>query len=113
MSEISVVGGVYEERCLRPDWYEVYGSAGRACSAIVAFDDQVSVALHCYADSRIQEALTARSVMEQTQLHVTAISSTTRFVYVHGLDQPKIQNTQAGQPSLFVKSTNILRFGMI
>lgn len=111
--EIAVVGGVYEERCLRPDWYEVYGSAGRACSAIVAFDDKVTVALHCYADPRILEALTARSALERTQLHVTAIANTMRFVYVHGLDRPQIENATTGQPTLTAKATNVLRFGML
>lgn len=111
--EIAVVGGVYEERCLRPDWYEVYGSAGRACSAIVAADDQVAVTLHCYADPRIQEALTARSALERTQLHVTTIVNTMRFVYVHGLDRPQIENATSGQPALTVKAANALRFGML
>ena len=111
--EIAVVGGVYEERCLRPDWYEVYGSAGRACSAIVAVDDQTTVALHCYADPRILEALTARSALERTQLHVTAIANTMRFVYVHGLDRPQIENATTGQPALTAKAANVLRFGML
>lgn len=111
--DIAVVGGVYEERCLRPDWYEVYGSAGRACSAIAAFDDEVGVALHCYADQRIQEALTARSALEQTQLSVTTIASTMRFVYVHSLDRPQIEQAIATQPKLTVLAPNILRFGMI
>lgn len=111
--DIAVVGGVYEERCLRPDWYEVYGSAGRACSAIVTADDQVDVALHCYADSRIQEALKARSTFDRTQLHVTLIANTMRFVYVHGLDRPQIENATTGQPALVVKAANVLRFGML
>lgn len=112
-TEIAVVGGVYEERCLRPDWYEVYGSAGRACSAIAAIDDQVTVALHCYADVRIQEALTARSVLERTQLHASTIANTIQFVYVHGLDRPQIENATTGQPALNVKAANVLRFGML
>lgn len=113
VSEISVVGGVYEERCLRPDWYEVYGSAGRACSAIAAFDDQVGVALHCYADLRIQEALEARSALERTLLNVKAIANTMRFVYVHGLDRPQIEKATKGQPSIVVQALNVLRFGMM
>ncbi|MDP2440215.1 MAG: PfkB family carbohydrate kinase [Hydrogenophaga sp.] len=110
---IAVIGGVYEERCLRPDWYEVYGSAGRACSAIAAVDDQVAVALHCYADPQIQEALAARSALERTQLHVTAIANTMRFVYVHGLDRPQIENATSGQPVLTANAANVLRFGML
>jgi len=98
---------------LRPDWYEVYGSAGRACSAIAAIDDQVCVALHCYADSRVKEALMARSAMERTQLHITAIANTIRFIYVHGLDRPQIENATSGQPPLVVEASNVLRFGML
>lgn len=111
--KIAVVGGVYVERCLRPDWYEVYGSAGRACSAIAAFDEQVAVVLHCYADVRIKEALIARSALERTQLHVTTIANTMRFVYVHGLDRPQIENAVTSQPTLTVTAGNVLRFGML
>lgn len=111
--EIAVLGGVYEERCLRPDWYEVYGSAGRACSAIAAFDDQVGVALHCYADLRIREALVARSALERTQLNITTIAHTTRFVYVHTLDRPQIEQATQAQHSIIVRAKNVLRFGMM
>lgn len=111
--DIAVVGGVYEERCLRPDWYEVYGSAGRACSAIAAFDDQVGVALHCYADQRIQEALAARCQLERTQLSVTTIANTMRFVYVHGLDRPVIEQAMAAQSPLTIRAPNVLRFGIM
>lgn len=113
ISNIAIVGGVYEERCLRPDWYEVYGSAGRACSAIAVFESKLSAALYCYADQRIQEALRARSALEQTQLHVTTIANTTRFVYVHGLGRPEIEQASTGQPSITVQAPNILRFGMM
>lgn len=113
LTGIAVVGGVYEERCLRPDWYEVYGSAGRACSAIAAIDDQVGVALYCYADVRIQQSLEARSALERTQLHITSIANTMRFVYVHGLDRPQIENASTGQPPIVVKAPNALRFGML
>lgn len=113
VSGLSVVGGVYEERCSRPDWYEVYGSAGRACSAIAAFEAGVEVTLHCYADARIQEALAARSALERTQLVVTAVPSTMRFVYVHGLDRPGIEQAIPTQPPLHVRAPNILRYGMM
>jgi hypothetical protein len=111
--ELSVVGGVYEERCMRPDWYEVYGSAGRACSAVAACEAGVKVTLHCYADARIQEALAARSALERTQLVVTAVPSTMRFVYVHGLDRPSIEQAIPPQPPLHVRAHHILRYGML
>ncbi|PZQ78273.1 MAG: nucleoside 2-deoxyribosyltransferase [Variovorax paradoxus] len=110
---MAIVGGVYEERCLRPDWYEVYGSAGRACSAIAAMDGKVDVTLHCYADLEIQEALTTRSTLERTHLEVTAIPRTPRFVYVHGLDRPHIERTPGPQPPITVHARSVLRFGML
>jgi len=113
IQSIAIIGGVYEERCLRPDWYEVYGSAGRACSAIAAFDDQVRVALHCYADDPIQQALAARCELEGTRLHVSPVSTTTRFVYVHALDRPQIEQETPAQPPILVQASNVLRFGMM
>jgi hypothetical protein len=110
---IAVVGGVYEERCMRPSWHEIFGSAGRACSAIAAFDEHVDVELHCYADGDTQQVLAARAAMERCTLRVHLVDTTARFLYMHGLARPEIELPDTPRPPLKVTASNVLRFGMI
>jgi len=110
---ISIVGGVYEERCLRPDWHEVFGSAGRACSAIAAFDEHVDIELHTYADANTEQVLISRAVMENCRLALRAVERTARFFYTHGLARPDVETPERNHPPLNLAAKNILRFGMI
>lgn len=41
--KISVIGGVYKEYCIHPFWDEIYGSAGRASSALANLDVDVDL----------------------------------------------------------------------
>lgn len=52
---LTIVGGIYREVCLRPQWDEVYGSAGRAASAVARLGGQVT--LHGYLDAALQPIL--------------------------------------------------------
>ncbi|GFZ66165.1 hypothetical protein PSE10B_26870 [Pseudomonas amygdali pv. eriobotryae] len=49
---ITIVGGVYRERCMRPAWDDIYGSAGRAATAIARFGGQAE--LHACVDGSTQ-----------------------------------------------------------
>jgi len=51
---ITVVGGVYREVCIRPQTYEVFGSAGRAAAAIAEYAGENQVELHCYLDQGVK-----------------------------------------------------------
>lgn len=42
--KISIIGGVYKEYCIHPYWDEIYGSAGRASSALASLN--IDVDLH-------------------------------------------------------------------
>ena len=110
---IAVVGGVYEERCLRPAWHEIYGSGGRACSAIASMAPHVQVQLVCYADDDARQTMTARCALERTQLSATPIQSTAAFRYVHGLARPLLRGIKPGAPPLRHQAHNILRFGLV
>ncbi len=110
---ISIVGGVYEERCLRPDWHEVFGSAGRASSAIAAFDERVEVELHCYADANTEQVLAARAAMENCRLALRPTDRTARFFYTHGLARPDVELHEQQHDALTITAKNVLRFGMI
>lgn len=111
--QMDVVGGTYEEWCLRPSWHEVFGSAGRAASAIAAMVGAGKVTLHCYSDARIRTVLEARCALEGTRLVSTVVPATCSFRYVHALHRPEIEGPRSAYSSLTVKAESILRFGML
>ena len=112
-SAISVVGGVYEERCLRPTWHEIYGSGGRACSALTSMAAAAEVMLVCNADDNARKTLTARCSLEGSRLSAAPIGRTGSFTYSHGLARPELRGIEIGQPPLRHQAQNILRFGLV
>jgi len=110
---MDVVGGAYEEWCLRPSWHEVFGSAGRAASAIAAMSDDVKRTLHCYADARTAPVLEARCALEGTRLVATAVAATCSFRYTHALHRPEVEGPRSTYTPIVVKSEAILRFGIL
>ncbi len=112
-TQMDVVGGTYEEWCLRPSWHEVFGSAGRAASAIAAMVGPGKVALHCYTDARTRPVLQARCALEGTRLVSTAVPATCSFRYIHALHRPEIEGPRSAYSSIVVKAESILRFGML
>lgn len=113
MPFIAVVGGVYEEYCLRPAWHEVYGSAGRAASAIASSCGGSAVQLHCYLDEHADEIIASRCAMEGSSLVATRVPKICRFRYIHGLARPDIDKPSISYKSLNVQAPNVLRFGML
>ncbi|WP_382161545.1 PfkB family carbohydrate kinase [Hydrogenophaga sp. ANAO-22] len=110
---IDVVGGAYEEWCLRPAWHEVFGSAGRAASAIAAMAGPSKVTLHCYADARTAQVLEARCALEGTRLVAVAVPATCSFRYTHALQRPEVEVPQSTYASVVVRAETVLRFGML
>jgi len=108
---ISIVGGVYRERCLRPAWDEIYGSAGRAASAMSAMGS--GSVLHSYLSPTYREVLTNRAVHEGFKIGEGRQGPDVEFDYDHGLSTPKIFGARIQQPPLQVSSARILRFGLI
>src|SRR3546814_8104813 len=53
MAMLSIVGGFYIERCIEPQWDEIFGSGGRAAAAITSTG--VSVRFHTYVTDRSAE----------------------------------------------------------
>lgn len=109
---MSVVGGVYHEVCLRPGYHDVYGSAGRAVSALSHLD--VPVILYTYADTDTADLLRERAIHEGFGLNIQAASNPIYFTYDQGLAEPKIYGVPDDKltPQV-VKDTNILRYGML
>lgn len=108
---LAVVGGVYRERCMRPHWDEIYGSAGRATSAIARLEGKVE--LHAYLDPLAQEVMTARKGLEGFQVKEFATREGVGFSYAHGLVRPSIRRPAADLAPLHVKADKVLRYGMI
>lgn len=108
---IKVAGGVYLERCMRPGWSEVFGSGGRAASALTALGSAVE--LHTYAGPLNGDAIRSRSALENFRLSETAIASDIAFGYIHGLDTPHISSTGDLFPSLCVQGEHVVRFGFL
>lgn len=107
---LTIVGGIYREICVRPQWDEVYGSAGRAASAVARLGGDVE--LHGYLDSQLAPAMQARAVEDGFVLHSSALPRSAVFSYTHGLSVPQIYWPER-QPDLHVRAEKVLRYGMV
>ena len=108
---ITIVGGVYRERCMRPAWDDIYGSAGRAATAIARFGGRAE--LHACADSDTQVVVEARAAAEGFTLNLTTSQAGVTFEYIHGLATPDIRRGDHASSQLQVTAEKVLRFGMI
>ena len=98
---------------MRPQWHEVFGSAGRAASAVATIGGQGLVHLHCYVDENSQEVMTARCGFEGVLLSPTRIERVPSFHYHHGLESPSIAMPAASSDPIRIKAPLIVRFAML
>lgn len=108
---ITIVGGVYRERCMRPAWDDVFGSAGRAATAIARFGGQAE--LQACVDSSSQIVMGARAGAEGFQFNAAGIQAGVTFEYIHGLATPDIRREAPLSSVLQASAEKVLRFGMI
>ncbi|WP_240921784.1 hypothetical protein [Metapseudomonas otitidis] len=108
---ITIVGGVYRERCMRPAWDEIYGSAGRAATAIARFGGEA--VLHASLDRETQDVIEARAAFEKFQLKAVPADAGVTFEYIHGLSTPDIRKSSQATQELSVAAGKVLRFGMV
>lgn len=108
-----VVGGLYKELCIVPQWSATFGSGGRAAAVISSFTENVT--LHTYAEDLSNEGL-----IFLTQLGIEVITSLRPskivFAYFHPLSQPYIQpntNEIKQLKPINVSGEAVLRFGFI
>ena len=85
---ITVVGGVYAERCIEPNWVEVYGSAGRAAAALSAVAPDV--ALVTYRSSRLKAGFDNLEAVYGLQVSGPEVAFEVDFQYTHSLATPFI-----------------------
>src|SRR3546814_7010830 len=88
MAMLSIVGGFYIERCIEPQWDEIFGSGGRAAAAITSTG--VSVRFHTYVtDSHLNDA---QEFVAQRDVELIRSPSDrmVAFDYLHPLSTPGI-----------------------
>lgn len=108
---LTVIGGVYRERCMRPNWDEFYGSAGRAASAVAKLDGKV--ALHSYLTATAKEVMDARKATDGFDVYGIETAKTASFFYEHGLARPTFWRPTNPLPPISVRSDHVLRYGML
>jgi len=113
MSAITVAGGLYRERCLMPEWDEVYGSAGRAAAALSGHVDDITV--RSYAPDETAAKVEPYATMYGFVVRPTPIEQTISFEYIHSLSVPVIRPAALprARAPLNVSDEVVLRFGML
>lgn len=108
---ITVIGGVYRERCMRPVWDDVYGSAGRAATAIARFGGQAEL-VSC-VDTDTKAVIEARAIHENFNFSPSITDKNIAFEYIHGLSTPEIRGDIEMKVEISTTSSKVLRFGMV
>lgn len=107
----TIVGGAYFEQCMCPMWQELFGSGGRAATAIVRLGGKAKLAT--YVDETAEAILRQRAALEGFTVEATTIEQSLHFRYTHGLANPSIRPAPKPAPSLKVIDANVIRFGML
>lgn len=110
---IHVVGGIYHERCVHPNWNRIYGSGGRAALTIGHLGTPVM--LHAYADKESRDAMSEEAAwLDNVTLSTVNVSSGIGFRYMHDLDTPDVSGVPPTQlKQLTVAAEKVVRFDML
>jgi len=111
---LQIVGGTYIEKCLFPEWNEVFGSGLRAALAAKALG--ADVAFHTYAGSDSLPTLASRAEIAGVCLYPVETDLAVGFEYVHGLSTPLITPAPGlirHERPLEAKGDAVLRFGFM
>lgn len=115
MSRLTIVGGIYVERCIQPLWDAVYGSAGRALHAVAPLLAEPPRLVSYVASSM---AASARSLADavNAELEPHPSSNSISFDYFHPLAIPRIMPAPSALPQeapILVQGQVVLRYGML
>ncbi|WP_417447820.1 PfkB family carbohydrate kinase [Idiomarina abyssalis] len=111
---ISIIGGVYRERCMWPTHETYAGSAGRAAMTICHLGEEVS--LHSYASPKAQRALMQVCHEKGLKWQGIEVSEDVAFEYDHSLSKPEIYpplEKMFQRETLSLRAENVLAFGML
>ncbi|MBB4039854.1 nucleoside 2-deoxyribosyltransferase [Microvirga flocculans] len=115
MSDLTVVGGVYIERCIQPLWNSLYGSAGRAVSAVTSLVPGTTT-LVAYIAEEVRNEAEYLAGMAGAVLEPQPSRYAIAFDYLHPLSTPTISpavNRIEALPPLHVGGDVVLRYGML
>jgi nucleoside 2-deoxyribosyltransferase len=96
---------------MHPGWHEVFGSGGRAASAIANAGGKVT--LHSCFDTRTLAVTSARGAFEHFQIVNHPVTISPSFNYYHPLSTPAITNKPTSENIIQVDENRVLRFGML
>lgn len=110
-TSIAVVGGIYREICMHPDWDEYYGSGGRALRVLQNFG--VEPYLYTFFDKKG----TIKMICQTSEYKVSSVSSANEepiiFKYHHSLESPNISHFERTNELLKVQEEKVIQFGML
>jgi nucleoside 2-deoxyribosyltransferase len=111
---LHVIGGTYLERCLYPEWNELFGSGLRAACAVKNLGCEVE--LHTYVSAHDAPTLKARAAGVGFKVHFKEVPETVSFDYFHGLSNPVIApppHVITPAANIELTATNVLRYGFM
>lgn len=114
MTTLTIAGGIYHERAIWPSWDQIFGSAGRAATALSGHVGTVT--LYSYARPDTAEAFRPYADGYGFTFKPITSEQTISFEYVHSLAPPSVtpsvQRIRQNHP-FEVCDDNVLRFGMM
>lgn len=113
-SAIAIVGGVYQEHCLWPEWHQVFGSAGRAAAALSSHVEKVKLVTALAAS--MEQSVKQLASVYGFELEIHSSNEPVSFDYIHCLSTPTIHPPPwriHRNPTLEVEEEVVLRFGML
>jgi hypothetical protein len=114
MNGITIVGGVYHESCIWPEWNQIVGSGGRAAAAISGHVEQVR--LYSYLKPELNDLFQPSAAVYGFQFEPSIGKQGISFEYVHCLSTPIVHPApeliQMNSP-IQVSDEVVLRFGML
>lgn len=113
--KLTIVGGVYFERCIEPRWDKLFGSAGRAAASIAGRKADTTVVC-TLAEKDFEDGHTLAAEFK-FKLEPIAAPTSVHFDYVYALATPRIypapETLTANRVSFAVEAENVLRYGMM
>lgn len=112
---IHIIGGVYQETCLHPSWNEIFGSGGRAASAIAKIGGQA--ALHSHIAKDFELPIQTRAALEGFNIKNHKSSSDKiepiYFEYNHALSTPYFPLVTEQNKCIKLSEDMVIQFGMM
>ena len=114
-ARFTIVGGIYQERCIQPLWNAVYGSAGRAAQCVASLVSE-PVQLHAYVAIGVNDEAAYLAADCGAVLVPTPAEFAISFDYLHPLSTPVIRPAPARMTRhapIQVSGDVVLRYGML